>query len=227
MDKKNVISAKNFFISFPPPYQYGQVRESLVVLPFGKFCYNFYTYIMEEELSLRIYVILFVFLLSSLTIGCTQSHTSKEAVATLIDSKGMNVGTVKITENHDGVQVNVKAQNLPAGSHAFHIHAVGKCSAPDFKSAGPHFNPAGKQHGHLNPQGNHAGDLGNITVKSDGTFELTKIIDGITLESGSKNSLFQSAGTAFVIHEKPDDEKTDPTGNAGKRIACGVVKASK
>lgn len=176
---------------------------------------------------MKLYGLLFAFLLSSFTIGCTQSHASKEAIATLIDSKGMNVGTVKITENHDGVQVNVKAQNLPSGPHAFHIHAVGKCSAPDFKSAGPHFNPAGKQHGHLNPQGNHAGDLGNVTVKNDGTFELTKKLDGITLEAGQKNSLFQSEGTAFVIHEKPDDEKTDPTGNAGDRIACGVVKAPK
>lgn len=175
---------------------------------------------------MRIYTLLIAFLLFCFTIGCTQSHASKEAVATIIDSKGMNVGKVKITENHDGVQVNVKAQNLPAGPHAFHIHAIGKCSAPDFKSAGPHFNPEGKQHGHHNPQGSHAGDLGNITVKSDGTFELTKKLDGITLEAGQKNSLFQSEGTAFVIHEKPDDEKTDPTGNAGDRIACGVVKSS-
>lgn len=192
-----------------------------------KICYNCNKLFFREEPLLRIYVVLFVFLLSSLTTGCTSSHASKEAVATLIDSKGVNVGTVNITEDHDGVEVKVKAQNLPAGTHAFHIHAVGKCSAPDFKSAGPHFNPQGKQHGHLNPQGNHAGDLGNITVKNDGTFELTKKLEGITLESGQKNSLFQSAGTAFVIHEKPDDEKTDPTGNAGSRIACGVVKAPK
>ncbi|WP_037464314.1 superoxide dismutase family protein [Shimazuella kribbensis] len=173
------------------------------------------------------YVFLFLFVLSSVFVGCSPMHASQEATATLIDSKGMNVGTVKTTENQDGVQVKVQAQNLPAGLHAFHIHQVGKCSAPDFKSAGPHFNPAGKQHGHLNPQGNHLGDLGNITVQSNGTFTMTKKVEGVTLESGKKNSLFQAGGTAFVIHEKPDDEKTDPTGGAGSRIACGVVKAAK
>jgi Cu-Zn family superoxide dismutase len=174
---------------------------------------------------LRNYSLCLVFLCFSFIIGCSGLNASKaEAKATLIDSKGVNVGTVQITEDHNGVQVTVHAQNLPAGIHAFHIHAVGKCSAPDFKSAGPHFNPSNKQHGHLNPNGNHAGDLGNITVKPDGTFTMTKKIDGLTLESGKNNSLFQSGGTAFVIHEKPDDEKTDPTGNAGNRIACGVVK---
>ena len=165
-----------------------------------------------------------VFLCFSLIIGCSKLHASKEAAATLIDSKGVNVGTVKLTEDDNGVQMTVNAQNLPSGPHAFHIHSVGKCSAPDFKSAGPHFNPANKQHGHLNPNGSHAGDLGNITVKSDGTFTMTKKIEGITLQTGEKNSLFQPEGTAFVIHEKPDDEKTDPTGSAGSRIACGVVK---
>ncbi|MXQ52951.1 superoxide dismutase family protein [Shimazuella alba] len=169
-------------------------------------------------------LLLAIFVASTTLVGCSDAAKSKEAVAQMMDSKGMNVGTIQLTESQDGVHMKMNVKNLPVGAHAFHIHTVGKCTAPDFKSAGPHFNPTDKEHGHLNPKGSHAGDLGNITVKSDGTFTLTKTIAGVTLEKGQKNSLFQTGGTAFVIHEKPDDEKSNPAGNAGSRIVCGVVK---
>jgi superoxide dismutase, Cu-Zn family len=100
---------------------------------------------------------------------------------------------------------------------------VGKCDLPDFKSAGGHFNPTGKQHGKDNPLGSHAGDMANFDVSSDGSAHFSIVNTAVTLGSGS-NSLFHEGGTALVIHEKADDYKTDPTGNAGNRLACGVVE---
>lgn len=147
-----------------------------------------------------------------------------QAAAQLINNKGQIVGTISIVEEiHAELTIKLQARHLPPGPHAFHIHEVGKCIAPDFKSAGAHFNPTEKQHGHLNPKGSHLGDLQNIIVQSDGTISTTLQVKNITLKTGESNSLFKRNGTSFVIHEKMDDEKTDPTGGAGSRIACGVV----
>jgi Cu-Zn family superoxide dismutase len=161
--------------------------------------------------------------LSLLLFGC--SNLSKQATAQLMNKDGKSIGTVQITESNNEVEIKLQAQNLPPGPHAFHIHEVGTCTAPDFKSAGAHFNPTEKQHGHLNPKGNHLGDLQNVVVQEDGTVSTTRSIKNITLKTGESNSLFKPGGTAFVIHEKMDDEKTDPTGAAGARIACGEIKA--
>jgi len=103
------------------------------------------------------------------------------------------------------------------------MHAVGKCEAPGFTSAGPHFNPGNKKHGKLNPDGHHAGDMDDITIPANGNLSLTIVNKDITLDKGKPNSVFQAAGTALVVHAKEDDYKTDPAGNAGDRIACGVV----
>jgi Cu-Zn family superoxide dismutase len=100
---------------------------------------------------------------------------------------------------------------------------VGKCEPPDFASAAGHFNPEGKKHGLLSPQGPHAGDLPNLPVAADGTGQLNYVARGVTLGSGS-GSLFDADGTAVVIHAGPDDHKTDPAGNSGARIACGVIQ---
>ena len=108
------------------------------------------------------------------------------------------------------------------GPHAFHIHEQGNCELPGFKSAGGHFNPRGKKHGVKNPQGHHAGDLPNLVVGSDGEVEIEVIAGGVTLGPGA-NSLLSKSGTSLVIHADPDDDLTDPAGNAGARIACGAV----
>jgi Cu-Zn family superoxide dismutase len=119
------------------------------------------------------------------------------------------------------VSITLDVQNLGPGEHAFHVHQVAKCEPP-FATAGPHFNPEARKHGLQNPDGAHAGDMNNITVGADGTGKVTVVNKQVTLGAGA-NSLFTNGGTALVIHAKPDDMKTDPAGNAGDRIACGVI----
>jgi len=152
----------------------------------------------------------------------TPAQAAKKAKAELLDTKGARVGTATFSEKSNGVQLDLKASNLLPGLHGLHIHAVGMCEAPDFASAGPHFNPEGKQHGWDNPLGHHLGDLQNLNVGPDGKADVRVLVPGVTLGEGP-NSLFHEGGTALVIHAKPDDGKTDPAGNAGARIACGVI----
>jgi Cu-Zn family superoxide dismutase len=147
----------------------------------------------------------------------------KNAKADLYTAQGQKVGTATFVETSQGVRMNVKVSSLPTGPHAIHIHEKGSCEPPDFKSAGAHFNPHGKQHGSQNPQGAHAGDLPNLDISGDGQGVLAATVQGVTLGAG-ENSLLRAGGTAVVIHAKPDDFKTDPAGNAGDRIACGVIK---
>ena len=147
---------------------------------------------------------------------------SHAARATLRDAKGQKVGAATFTRTKDGVTVALQVTGLPPGTHAFHVHAVGKCDAPDFKSAGPHFNPGERKHGMKNPQGHHAGDLPNVVVGADGTGQVSATLADVSLGEGPA-SLFHPGGTAVVVHADPDDEVTDPAGNAGARVACGVV----
>lgn len=153
----------------------------------------------------------------------TTAASAAPAKATLKDAKGAEVGTAVIKPAAGGVQVSLKLAGMPAGVHAIHIHAVGKCEAPGFTTAGGHFNPEKKQHGMHNPQGSHAGDLENITVGPKGKLKTKINVKGVTLGDGA-NSLFHEGGTAIVIHAAADDYKTDPAGNAGARIACGVIE---
>jgi Cu-Zn family superoxide dismutase len=157
-------------------------------------------------------------LFASLALG----KTGATAKANLANGKGEPIGTANLKTTSQGVSVALDVSKLPPGTHGFHIHTVGKCDAPDFKSAGGHFNPEAKKHGWDNPEGHHAGDLQNLTVGADGTAKVKIVVKGVTLGDGA-NSLFHPEGTAIVIHADPDDGKTDPTGNAGARIACGVI----
>ncbi len=145
------------------------------------------------------------------------------ASATLRDAQGKAIGTATLSPAEGGVSIAVAVSGVAPGAHGFHVHAVGRCEGPDFKSAGGHFNPASREHGLENPKGAHAGDMPNLVVGADGTGKGQFLARGATLGAGP-GSLFPEGGTAVVLHAAPDDMKTDPAGNAGARIACGVVQ---
>lgn len=146
-----------------------------------------------------------------------------KAKATLYNVAGKKVGTAKFLEVKDGVEIVLKVSKLSSGKHGWHLHDAGICKGPDFKSAGAHFNPMRKQHGLHNHKGAHAGDLPNLVVDAKGNGRTKIVVSSVSLKPDAKNSLFHDGGTSIVIHEKADDEKTDPSGNSGNRVACGVI----
>lgn len=131
---------------------------------------------------------------------------------------GASRGSARLSDGAGGILVQVEAQGLPAGTHGIHIHTIGRCDAPDFASAGGHWNPTDRQHGRANPQGAHHGDLPNLTVGADGRGTLN-----MTTPGGRLAELLDADGAALVIHASADDDRTDPSGNSGGRIACGVI----
>jgi Cu-Zn family superoxide dismutase len=137
----------------------------------------------------------------------------------LVNASGQTIGKVVAWQTAGGVTFRINASGLPHGIHGFHVHSVGRCDSPDFASAGPHWNPAGKQHGFNNPAGPHAGDLPNVEIAANGVLSQT-----VTLPAASMATLLDVDGAALVIHADADDYVTDPSGNSGARIACAVIR---
>ena len=167
-----------------------------------------------------------------LLVACAPNSVSTEgqrarvadgAKVELQNREGKKVGTLTVSAHSSGgVQINGRLTDLPPGVHGLHIHQTGECKGPDFESAGAHLNPFSKQHGELNPEGPHAGDLGNVRIDANGTAQLSLLADRVTL-TDAPNSLLKPGGTSILIHAGLDDLKTDPTGGSGERIACGVI----
>ena len=170
-----------------------------------------------------------VLLLFSLALaGCSMSDelgpVAGAPTIALVNAAGASTGAVQVEHRSGGANLRIAVQGLPPGDHALHLHAVGRCDVPKFESAGPHWNPEGRQHGHLNPQGPHLGDLPNLALGPDGKGSIAVPLAGPRAEV--EPVLFDADGTAIVIHAAADDHRTDPSGNSGARIACGVLTRS-
>lgn len=161
--------------------------------------------------------------------GCTTATSGDflpigtgSAATTLRNAAGATVGTATITEGTVGLLVRGSVSGLPAGAHAIHVHAVGQCT-PTFAAAGGHFNPSSRSHGFRNPAGHHAGDMPNLHVPASGSLEFEHTLPGLRLTG--VDGLLDADGASLVIHAAADDHMTDPAGNSGDRIACGVLAA--
>ena len=164
-------------------------------------------------------------MVAGMTAAVAQGPTApKQLKVQILSSTGQDAGFATFKTVKKGVKVKIDLKNLPIGAHGVHIHQSAVCDAPDFKGAGGHFNPDGKMHGYMNAMGHHNGDFpSSITVGEDHTGEATFVVNSISLNPAAPNSLFLNGGTSIVVHAKADDEKTDPSGDSGNRIACGMI----
>jgi Cu-Zn family superoxide dismutase len=164
-------------------------------------------------------------LLAVATTAAATAQTKTEIKVPLLTSTGQDAGFATFKTVKKGVKVKLELKNLPFGPHGVHIHQNAVCTAPDFKSAGGHFNPDGKQHGFLNTMGHHNGDFpASVSIGEDHMGSASFVLDSVSLDPAAPNSLFLNGGTSLVVHAQADDEKTDPSGASGNRIACGVIK---
>lgn len=163
--------------------------------------------------------------LALLAAGCVYPDPPGGAPMALVNGAGQQIGTVTAYQSSGGVTFRIEAAGLPHGVHGLHVHAAGRCDGPDFKSAGPHWNPASRKHGFSNPQGPHSGDLNNVTVAANGVLAATVTLANadLTAPSGVPGALLDADGAALVLHAAADDYMTDPSGNSGTRIACAVL----
>lgn len=160
--------------------------------------------------------------------GMGKSPTTKlptpDAYANLVDARGADRGRVDIFKDGSGLRLELVARGFGAGTYGMHVHATGLCDAPKFTTAGPHWNPTGAQHGRENPMGAHHGDLPNLVIEPETIGRATLQLVGTRLMG--EGGVLDTDGAAFVIHAGPDDMKTDPSGNSGDRVACGVIMAN-
>ena len=158
--------------------------------------------------------------------GCVTDEPRGGEAMPLVNASGQTVGSVRAWQTAGGVTFRVEASGLPHGVHGIHVHAVGRCDPPDFTSAGPHWNPAMRKHGFINPAGPHAGDLPNVTVAANGVLGESVTLTGARLlaPAGAPGALIDADGAALVVHAAADDYATDPSGNSGARIACAVIR---
>jgi Cu-Zn family superoxide dismutase len=182
-----------------------------------------HTQIQEKNMRKLLPIFIIPVLASCATLQSVKTaEVSEVLTADLARADGSWAGVATISQRRDGVFLSLSAQAPSAGTYGMHLHAVGKCQAPDFTSAGPHWNPDMKQHGRDNPMGAHDGDLPNVDAGAN--LEITLEYKLTNMSLSGPNGLLDADGGALVIHEKADDYKTDPSGNSGKRIICGVFK---
>ncbi|MHA6252321.1 superoxide dismutase family protein [Oceanobacillus sp. CAU 1775] len=165
------------------------------------------------------------FVLMFVLSACLQSDSDAVMEVEVRDTAGDSLGTATFTEHPEGVQIKLELEGIPPGPHGIHVHENPKCDPPDFTSAGEHFDPGDMEHGLMNPKGPHLGDLPNIEADDSGKVDVELILAEATLLDG-KNSITKGEGTSLIIHESADDGFSQPSGNSGPRIACGVISNS-
>jgi superoxide dismutase, Cu-Zn family len=149
------------------------------------------------------------------------------AVVELVDRSGQRTGGARLEDTPQGVRISIRVTGLSEGEHGLHFHEAGRCDPPDFQSAGGHFAPHGRQHGFENPAGPHAGDLPNLRANAQGVADTSFVAASVRLNATQPEGLLRQGGTALVVHARRDDYRTDPSGDSGDRIACGVVRAGR